>query len=562
MFRLWHPAVLPLALAASILATSSDPQPQAVDRVFAHYDHTSTPGCALGVFRDGKVIYTRGYGMADLNQGTPITPATVFYIASTSKQFTAMSIALLAEQGKISLDDGVRKWVPELPLYAEKITIRHLVHHTSGIRDYLGLWALSGRSIADEIPEAAALDLISRQRAVDFEPGSEYSYSNSGYFLLSVIVKRASGLSLRQFAQANIFGPLGLTSTHFHDNGAEIVPRRAEGYQPSGVGGAETEGNQPSVAGGFEIVRTSFAGVGDGGLLTTVTDLAKWDENFFGNRLGSRGQGLIDQVTTVGRLTSGEQENYAFGLMTRTYRGLPVIDHGGAFIGFRAQLMRFPTQHFSVAILCNDYTAAPERLAEQVADLFLGDKLSPAGGPHAVSGVAVPAARLDRWVGRYEVAPGFVGQVARTESGLTMTVFGGTFPLAATNDSTFTLVGPGTKMEFHTTAAGPTLRAPGFGSAQSQRLGAAPTLTPAAAAAYAGRYRSEELDTWADIEAKGDTVKARTRWSEWRVLEPVTRDMFVVPGVRVAFDRDKSGRVSGFRMSQVRTHNVGFRRVR
>ena len=552
MIRPWRPGLLALLLILPLRSRAADPETQAVDRIFAQYDHTNTPGCAVGVFRDGKIVYSRGYGMADLNQGTPISPATVFYIASTSKQFTAMSTALLAEQGKISLDDPVRKWVPELPAYADRITIRNLVHHTSGIRDYLGLWGLSGRSFADEIPEAVALDLISRQRALDFEPGSRYSYSNSGYFLLSVIVKRASGLSLRGYDQANLFGPLGMTSTHFHDNATEVVAHRAEGYQPSS-------------AGGFEIVKTSFAGVGDGGLLTTVLDLAKWDENFFGNRLGTRGQALIDQVTTVGRLNNGDEQTYAFGLMKSTYRGQPVVEHTGSFIGFRAQLMRFPTQHFSVAILCNDYTAAPERLAQQVADLYLVEKLTPVVAPGAndAAGVAVAAGRLDRWIGRYEMMPGMIGRVTRVGAGLSMAAFGTNLPMAAVDDSTFTLVGPGMKIEFRTTAKGPGLIATGMGATEpSPRLGAVPVLAPATAAGYAGRYRSEELDTWADVEAKSDTVKARTRWGEWRNLEPVANDLFVVAGVRVEFDRDKAGRVTGYRMSQARTRNVGFTKVR
>src|SRR5438876_6046097 len=198
---------------------AADPTSAAIDSVFSRYDHTGTPGCALGVFRDGRMVYQRGYGMADLNQGIAITPRTVFYLASTSKQFTAMSVALLAEQGKVRLDDPVRKYVPELPPYADSITVRNLIHHTSGIRDYLNLWALSGRSFADEIPEEVALDLIARQHAADFPPGVRFSYSNSGYHLLALIVKRASGLTLRDFAEANIFRPLGMRSTHFHDDG-------------------------------------------------------------------------------------------------------------------------------------------------------------------------------------------------------------------------------------------------------------------------------------------------------------------------------------------------------
>ena len=550
MIRVWYTGLLGLVLIVPLGPAGSDPAPEAVDRIFAQYDHTNTPGCALGVFRDGKTIYTRGYGMADLNQGTPITPATIFYIASTSKQFTAFSIALLAEQGKISLDDPVRKWVPELPAYGDQITIRHLVHHTSGIRDYLGLWGQSGRSFADEIPEEVALDLISRQRAVEFEPGSRFSYSNSGYFLLSVVVKRASGQSLRQYDQANMFGPLGMTDTHFHDDANQIVPRRAEGYQPSPKGG-------------FEIVKTSFAGVGDGGLLTTVLDLQKWDENFYANRLGTRGQALIDQVTTVGRLNSGDAQTYAFGLMPSRYRGVPMITHGGSFIGFRAELMRLPVQHFSVAILCNDYTADPSALAMQVADLYLTDKLAPVAAPGTTAGVTVPAERLDRWVGRYELMPGMLARVTRSATGLSAAAFGRTFPLVATDDSTFALAGSASKVEFRMTAKGPAMIPTWLGiNEPSTRLADVPALTSALAASYTGRYRSEELDTWSDVQARGDTVQIRTRWADWTNLEPMARDRFSAAGTRVEFDRDKAGRVTGYRTSQARTRNVGFVKVR
>ncbi len=190
-------ALIAVAAVAPLRVRPSDPDPKAVDSVFARYDRTDAPGCALGVMRDGRMIYGRGYGMADLNQGVPIRPSTVFYVASTSKQFTAFAIALLAEEGRISLDDPVRKWLPELAGYADPVTIRHLVHHTSGIRDYLGLWSLSGRSFADEIPQEVAIDLIARQAGLDFEPGSRWSYSNSGYLLLS---GSSGGPAARAFA--------------------------------------------------------------------------------------------------------------------------------------------------------------------------------------------------------------------------------------------------------------------------------------------------------------------------------------------------------------------------
>ncbi|MBK6304485.1 MAG: beta-lactamase family protein [Gemmatimonadetes bacterium] len=552
------------ALAAGTLATAIDggaqpsrpaagPSAASIDSIFARYDHTNTPGCAVGVYRDDRIVFGRGYGMADLNQGVPIGTSTVFYIASTSKQFAAASIALLAEDGTISLTDPVRKWIPELPAYTQPITIDHLVHHTSGIRDYLGLWALSGRSIADEIPQEMALEMIARQHALDFQPGMRYSYSNSGYLLLSEIVKRASGKSLRDLAAERIFAPLGMSSTQFHDLNTRIVARRAEGYQPSG-------------AGGFEIVRTSFALVGDGGLLTTIEDLRKWDSNFYANRLGKGDAAFTTRLTTAPStpLGSGRPQTYAFGLMPTTYRGLPVVDHGGAFIGFRADLLRFPTEHFSVAVLCNDYTATPEQLARRVADKYLADRLSPvvAATEGAAAGVAVAADRLDRWAGRYEVLPGIVATIAREGTGMVISLMGARLPLAPTSDSTFRAAEATDSVVFSNTAAGPTVRVTQFDMpAPALRLAAPPTLTAATAAAFAGRYASAELDSWAVIQQDGTALKVRMRYGPWMPLMPMAPDVFGVPaGAKVAFTRDKRGTVTGFALSQARTNNVGFTR--
>jgi CubicO group peptidase (beta-lactamase class C family) len=545
--------MLPAAAIIAIRAAGllADPAPASIDSIFARYDHTNTPGCAVGVYRGDRMVFGRGYGMADLNQGVPIGTNTVFYIASTSKQFAAASIALLEEAGKLSLRDPVRKWIPELPAYAQPITIALLVHHTSGIRDYLGLWGLSGRGVADEVPQEVALDLIARQRALDFAPGSRYSYSNSGYLLLSEIVKRASGMSLRDFAAAEIFAPLEMSSTQFHDRNTRIVARRAEGYQPS-------------AGGGFEIVRTSFALVGDGGLLTSVEDLRRWDSNFYRNRLGKGDPAFTRRlVTPPGEpLADGRPQRYAFGLMPGTYRGLDIVEHGGAFIGFRAQLLRFPGEHFSVAVLCNDYTAQPEQLARQVADRYLADRfpsVAAAAAPAPAGTATLSAAVLEQWAGRYELLPGIVARVERDTGGLVMHVMGQRMPLTAASESTFRAAGLSDPLQFARTQNGPTVVTEALGMwAPALRLANAPALTPAEAAGYAGRYRSDELDTWATVRAEGATVQARVRWGPWQPLQPLVRDVFTGQGVRVEFSRDRRGAVTGFALSQVRTRNVGF----
>lgn len=460
--------------------------------------------------------------MADLNHGIPITTGTVFYIASTSKQFAAASIALLSEAGTLSLSDPIRKWVPELPAYLQRVAIANLVHHTSGIRDYLGLWGLSGRGVADEIPQEVALDLIARQLAADFAPGEHFSYSNSGYLLLSEIVRRASGKSLRDFAAEKIFGPLGMRDTQFHDLNTRIVPRRAEGYQPKAGGGDR-----------FEIVRTSFALVGDGGLLTTVEDLARWDANFYNNRLGAGGQTLITRLTTppADRLGDGAAQRYAFGLMPGTYRGLDIVEHGGAFIGFRAQLLRFPSEHFSVAVLCNDYTAQPERMARQVAD---------------------DASCCQAWS----------QPSARRQTGLVMEFMGQRLVATARSDSSFSIPEFSEPLVFASTAAGPTLNVPSLGMwSPAARLADPPRPSAASLAVYSGRYESRELDTWAEFKVEGSVLKSRMRWGAWLTAEPVAPDLFTASGARIEFVRKKGGTVSGFRLSQARTRNVRFDRM-
>ncbi|HWA15254.1 MAG TPA: serine hydrolase domain-containing protein, partial [Gemmatimonadales bacterium] len=257
-----------LLLLAAPLAAQQQPVLPAVDSIFAHVDKGDSPGCALGVYQDGKLAYARGYGMANLELGVPITSRSVFDIGSTSKQFTAASVVLLSLDGKLSLDDDIRKWVPELPSYGKTITIRHILHHTSGLRDYIGLMVLAGADYDDLTTEQEALDIIVRQKALNFQPGAEYLYSNTGYFLAGIIVKRASGKSLREFAHERIFQPLGMIHTRFRDDHTEWVPERTTAYSPR-------EG------GGFAIDMSNWEQVGDGAVVTTVEDLLKWDNNFY-----------------------------------------------------------------------------------------------------------------------------------------------------------------------------------------------------------------------------------------------------------------------------------------
>jgi CubicO group peptidase (beta-lactamase class C family) len=331
-----------------------------VDKIFAEWDNRRSPGCAVALYKDGKMLYERGYGMADLEHDDAITPDTVFYAGSVSKQFTAFAAALAIQKGYLSADDSIRKYLPELPAYADAITVRHLVHHTSGLRDFYTLLSIAGRRQDALFDNRSILRLAARQNALNFSPGDDYLYSNTGYTLLAVIVGRAAKMPFGAFADTHIFKPLGMTSSHFGDDAARLVRKRAFGYawNAKGEPRLDTPGGER---------------VGAGGLFTTVRDLRRWDENFYTGVVG--GKALIEQVQRTGQLSSGKPLTYAWGLEIGRYRGAPVVEHSGSLGGYRAHLIRFPEQHFSVAALCNISSVTLAPLVRQVADIAIAPSL-------------------------------------------------------------------------------------------------------------------------------------------------------------------------------------------
>jgi CubicO group peptidase (beta-lactamase class C family) len=329
-----------------------------VDKIFEVWNNSNSPGCALAIIKDGKILYKRGYGMADLEHDIPISSNTVFYVGSVSKQFTAMCLLLLEEEGKLSLDDNIRKYLPQFPEYNKPITIRQLIHHTSGIRDYLLLWYISGKDYLDYMSEDEVYKLICSQKELDFTPGEKHAYSNSGYFLSSLIIRKVSGKSLREYAEENIFKPLGMKNSIFNDSNKNIIKNRAFGYTPL------NEGNFGNVFMRFDLV-------GSGGLYTTIEDLYLWDQNFYHNKLGKGGQTLINKMCTNGKFNDGKEVNYAFGLINGQYKGFRTIQHGGSLGGYQAHILRFPDQTLTIIVLSNLATIDPGSLANNVADIFL-----------------------------------------------------------------------------------------------------------------------------------------------------------------------------------------------
>jgi CubicO group peptidase (beta-lactamase class C family) len=534
-----------------------------VDAIFKEYDHSDSPGCVLGVFRDGRIEYARGYGMANLELGVANAPQSVLDIGSTGKQFTAFSIQLLASEGKLSLDDDVRKWIPEIPSYGKTVTIRHLLHHTGGLRDYIELFSLQGVEEEDLSTREDTLKVLALQKAPNFAPGEEHLYSNTGYFLLGEIVQRASGKSLRDFARERIFAPLGMRHTQYNDLHTRLIPGRATGYSKE-------------AGGGFAIEMSDWEQVGDGGVLTSVEDLQRWDENFYTGAVG--GPAVLAAMLEPGVLNSGKKIEYASALYVTEYRGLPAIAHGGAWAGYRAQLLRFPKQHFSVACLCNLAQANPSRLAHRVADVYLAGLLkkepeeaaaSPAPGKSRPAAGA-DAARLQTLAGAYLNREDDRFLRLSVEDGQLHGRLGSrqlTFvPLAADR---FRVEGVGgARLEARvekTGGARPRLAVTvdEDGDVENWTFEPVDAWTPTAAdlAAFSGRYASAELDTTWRLEAKDGKLYLRYRGAPEEPLAPSIADRMSVGGQALRFTRDASGQVNGFTVDEGRVRGIAFRRV-
>ena len=340
----------------SVSAQETIPQQTKIDAIFSKWNNPNTPGGTVGVIKEGKLIFAKGYGMANLDYNIPNEPETVFKIASTSKQFTAASIILLSQQGKLSLDDKLSTFFPEFPSYANDITIQHLLNHTSGIRDYIILARLSGLGVNDYYTDKTVGKLLMSQQELNFNPGEEFVYSNSGYWLLGQIVEKVSNENLAVFAKKNIFDPLKMKNSRFHDNFVEIVKNRATGYRSDRKDG-------------FHQYMTTLNMVGDGGVITTINDLVKWDASFYDTSVFNKD--FWNQMLQLGTLNNGKKTPYASGLAFRNYKGLEVIHHSGSFVGYRTQFIRFPKAKFSVIALANRTDTDPSKLAYKIADLFL-----------------------------------------------------------------------------------------------------------------------------------------------------------------------------------------------
>lgn len=571
-FRLSHPArvghttaallvacaALPTSTGAQDIIGARDARALRADSVFQRFDRTDSPGCALGVYQNGKILYARGYGMASLEHGVALSPRSVLDVGSISKQFTAMSILMLQEEGRLSLDDPIRKYIPELPPYADRITLRRALSQTSGLRDLYLLMSQTGRTFEGDTVDA--LRVIMHATEPNYEPGERYLYTNSGWILAAQIVYRLTGKTLDQFAQERIFAPLGMHDTRYLADVTTILPNGAEGYAPRGRVG-------------FRVARSTYDGaiLGAGAVHTTVEDFNRWLNNYDSAVVGSRD--IIRQMTTATTLNdglpakSGATQAYAIGLNVGTLRGLRVISHGGSWAGYRGHFLRFPDEHYAVATFCNLTTSGPDSLARKVAGIYLGDRMQPdsaamwSAALSAAPAVTPSSTSLATYAGTWRNVER--GEVRRTKLvGDTLVFFDpDRNPLTPLGDAQFRMNGS-MAIRFDGTGGAARLIARTASDSVVFTRVAGVSLAPAALAEYAGDYRSDEVETTQTWKVENGQLVVYANNRRLGALEPAYRDGFTRGGNVIDVQRDARGRITGYLVESGRVRHLKFTRVR
>lgn len=558
--------IIVLSVVVSVSACSRsrfDPQSTKVDRLFAEWNRTDAPGCAVGISRNGAVVYERGYGMANLELGVPITPATVFALASISKSFTAMSVLLAAQQGKLSLEDEVQKYIPEWTDRDDHITIRHLLTHTSGLRDAFGLlgWAAPSESTGDQ--NEAIVRMLARQRGLNFPPGTEYQYNNGGYNLLASILKRATSQSLRVFADANIFKPLGMTHSHFQDDPTMLISNRALGYS--------------NLLDGWHLATMDTDGVvGNAGMRSTLGDLLLWEQNFDNPHIGTAATLAAMQTPTV--LPSGKSTSYGMGMGMEEYRGLPMIGSSGGGYGSATKVVRFPNQHFAVAVLCNEDSVVmggkarvnPDVFVNSIADIYLADSL----GPRPAPSVAPPSPTSVKLSDDVLSPKAGLYRLVERDLPVRITVNHGTLMLRSyyQDDVDFELT-PIAANRFLFQNRVPLEFIPATARRDKEwRVGEGKDhgvwqfvtfrVPVSELRAYAGDYRSDELDVTYRLEPRDSALVVKSTGRPEVTISPFSEDVFVGDWVGVVkFSRDSRRIVSGFTVNRENARGVRFDRL-
>ena len=543
---------LAATLFAAPLAAQAPPPDSAlvlrIDSIFAPVNRTTTPGCAVGVDRAGVPIVRRAYGMANLETGTPWTVGTISESGSTAKQFTAAGLVLLARDGVISLDDDITRWIPEVRGLGKRITVRHLLTHTSGLPDRYTLHEAAGRPAGEvDHDNAEVLDLVAHLRELNFDPGEDYLYSNTGYIVAATVLERASGKSLQAFTDARIFRPLGMTSTRWRADHRVVVLGRASAYTLTSTRAWRNDHPFTRV-------------IGSGGLLITVDDYLKWEAAL---QTGAEPWGAVrDSLEHMGRLIGGTDLTYGLGVSADSWRGVRRVSHSGSTGGYRAVLHRYPEQNVAIAILCNGGSVVPGDLGSRIAAQVLGTALAAAEPePAGVTGNGTNFAAL---AGAYHAS--------RTEEILILKLREGRLVDSLSNNTVLIPVAPD-RLQYRgsrrtvtvVSAAAPARLRVEAPNTRAVEYAAVPRGKPDAATltAYAGEYRSPEVEARYRIVATGDTLRLERGWRGPIVLRSLYQDGFRAGGQGVIrFVRDGRGRVTGFVLWAGRVRHLRFERTK
>jgi CubicO group peptidase (beta-lactamase class C family) len=541
---------------------ATDPE-ELADQLLSAYDREDSPGAVVSVFRDGRTLFSKAYGMANLSYGLPFEVDTRSNIGSTSKQFTAFAVMLLAEQGKLSLDDDVRDHIPELPDLGETVTIRHILSHRSGYREFLNLLLMEGRRLdhGDFIDRSEVIDIVQRQPALQNSPGSEFNYNNTAFALAAVIVERISGQDFHEFMEENVFAPLGMNRTMVRPSPEHIVEGKAEGYTP-GPGGTYLE------------IGDLGGAVGAGGIYSTVGDLQKWIENYADPTVGS--PEIVQEMMTRNLLTNGDTTGYGLGLFIDEHRGLRRVHHGGADVAHRSQLAYYPEINAGITTQSN-HAAFDGSIAFRLAEAFFAadmepeEEEEPAAGGETFDPESYDPEDFDELAGRYalEEAPAFIITFSREGDTLFTQATGQQrFEIVPTSDSTFTLLAVEASVTFHRNEEGE------VGSLTLHQNGEHPATRlagdveawepgPEDLAAFTGRYFGEELETFYTVSLDEDHLVLKQRRREDADLTPgEEEDEFSGGGLQVSFERDRNGQVIALYLANTRTRGVRFERIR
>lgn len=543
---------------------AKDPRRRA-DQLLARYDAPDSPGAVFRVWRNGRVLYTKAVGAANLAYGIPYRSDTRTNIGSTSKQFTAFAVLLEAERGALSLDDDIRKHLPELPWLGDTVRVRHLITHTSGLREFLNLLVMGGRRLdhGDWIDRRELIGVVQRQPALQNVPGAEFNYNNTAFGLAALIVERTSGQDFPRYLRERVFQPLGMTRTMVRSTPEQIVPGMSEGYTPG-----------PD---GYREIGDLGGAMGAGGIYSTVEDLQRWAENMDAAApvVGSRA--IFEQMTTPSLLNDGKESGYGMGVFVDTHRGLRRIQHGGADVAHRSMLAVYPDIDAGVTVQSN-HAGFSSGLAFTLAEAFFADAMRPESTTVAEAAATPPASltpeRFEAFVGRFalDAAPAFVIRFFREGAAYYLQATGQPrVEIEATSDTSFALKSLPATIAFHRGEGGRFSALTLFQNGAAQRAtrlpdaGSVAAFNPTGAAleAFAGRYFSEELEAFYTLVVTGDSLILRQRrHDDVRLAPGNTTDSFSGRDLTFAFERDRNGVIVGFYVSNGRTRDVRFARIR